>query len=117
MQLQDKELLSRLIPKEPGVEAKLKLLDYLKDDMPEVVEQELKELAEALIERKGDYAYAKAVECSFVLRKILDDAAWREYIEGLYKRHSRKINLWREFKRKGVTVKRMKGNVRLELRS
>ena len=81
MQLQDKELLSRLIPKKPGMEAKLKLLDYLKDDMPEAVEQELKAIAELLIERKGDYAYAKAVECSFVLRKIQDYAAWREYIE------------------------------------
>ncbi len=117
MQLQDKELLSRLISKKPGVEAKLKLLDYLKDDMPAVVEQELKALAELLIERKGGYAYAKAVECSFVLRNIQDDAAWREYIEGLYERHSRKINLWREFKWKGVTVKRMNGNVRLELKS
>ena len=114
MQLQDKGLLSRLIPKKPGVEANLKLLDYLKDDMPEVVEQELKELAELLIERKGDYAYAKAVECSFVLRKILDDAAWQEYIKGLYERHSRKINLWREFKRNGVTVKKVNGVIMLE---
>ncbi len=65
-------------------------------------------IAELLIERKGDYAYEKAVECSFVLRKILDDAAWQEYIKGLYERHSRKINLWREFKRNEVTVKILK---------
>ena len=116
MQLQDKELLSRLIPKKPGVEAKLKLLDYLKDDMPEVVERELKEFTEALIAHKGDYAYEKAVECSFVLRQIQDDEAWREYINGLYERHSRKINLWREFKRVGVTVNRVKGVVELEFR-
>lgn len=113
MQLQDKELLSRLIPKKPGVESRLKLLDYLKEDMPEVVEQDLKELAESLIERKGDYAYAKAVEWSFALRKILDDAAWGKYTKGLYERHSRKINLWREFKRNGVTVKKVNGAIML----
>jgi hypothetical protein len=54
------------------------------------------------------------VECSFVLRKILDDAAWREDITGLYERHSRKINLWREFKRNGVTVKKVNGVIMLK---
>jgi hypothetical protein len=121
MRLSDKELLSRLIKKKRdykfSVESRLKLLDYLKDEMREEVEKELKEFTESLIEEKGDYAYEKAVECSFVLRKIQDDAAWREYLKGLYERHSRKINLWREFKWKGVTVKRVKGAVRLELRS
>ena len=51
-----------------------------------------------------------------MIRQIQDDAAWREYITGLYGRHSRKINLWREFKREGVTVKREKGVVGLEIR-
>jgi len=47
--------------------------------------------------------------------QLQDDTAWRKYIKWLYERHSRKINLWREFKRKGVTAKRVKGEVRLEL--
>ena len=111
-----KVLLSRLIKKNLSVEYRLKLLDYLKDDMREVVERELREFTESLIVHKGDYAYEKAVECSFVLRQIQDDEAWREYITGLYERHSRKINLWREFKRVGVTVKRVKGVVGLEFR-
>ncbi|RCV63769.1 hypothetical protein C5S53_12360 [Methanophagales archaeon] len=51
-----------------------------------------------------------------MIRQIQDDAAWREYITGLYERHSRKINLWREFKREGVTVKREKKDITVELR-
>jgi len=121
MRLGDKELLSKLIKKKCdynfSAEFKLKLLDYLKDGMKEEVEKELKEFTEARIEEKSNYAYEKAVESSFVLREILDDAAWSDYIKSIYERHSRKINLWREFKRKGVTVKRMKGVVRLGLRS
>ena len=84
--------------------------------MREVVERELREFTEALIEHKGDYAYEKAVECSFVLRQIQDDEAWREYIKGLYERYSRKINPWREFKRGGVTVKMVKKDIKAELR-
>jgi hypothetical protein len=34
----------------------------------------------------------------------------------VYDRHSRKINLWREFKREGVTVKRVKKDIKVELR-
>ena len=42
----------------------------------------------------------------------------REYIRGLYERHSRKVNLWREFEWKGITVRRrMKRAVGLGLRS
>jgi hypothetical protein len=114
MQLEDKELLGKLINKRHSVESKIKLLDYLKDEMQGEVESELKELTKTLIEEKGNYAYEKAVESSFVLRNIVDDAAWRDYIKSIYERHSRKINLWREFKRKGVTVKRVNGCVRLE---
>jgi hypothetical protein len=84
--------------------------------MREVVERELREFTESLIEHKGDYAYEKAVECSFVLRQIQDDEAWREYITRLYERHSRKINLWRELKSKGVTVKRVKKDIKVDLR-
>jgi len=98
-------------------ESKIKHVYYLKDEMREEVEKELKAFTESLIEEMGNYAYEKAVRSSFVLRKIVDDAAWREYIMSIYERHSRKINLWKEFKRKGVTVKRMKEGVRLELRS
>lgn len=121
MRLGDKELLSTLIKKKRdyrfSAESRLKLLNYLKDEMQEEVEKELKAFTESLIETMGDYAYEKAVESSFVLRKIVDDAAWREYIKGIYERHSRKINLWKVFKRKRVTVKRVKGVVRLEVRS
>ena len=74
MQLGDNELLSKLIKKRDfDVESRLKLRDYLKDEMREEVERELKELTESLIEGKGNYAYKNAVECSLVLRKIVDD--------------------------------------------
>lgn len=56
MKLGDKELLQKLICQKRGydfdVEAKIKLLDYLKEDYEEEVEKELKKLAASLIEEK-----------------------------------------------------------------
>jgi len=35
-------------------------------------------------------------------------------VKGIYEVHSRKINLWREFKKRGITLKRTKGMVEME---
>ena len=117
MELGDKGLLRRLIGKERtrsfGVESKLELLSYLLDEYPGEVGGELKALAASLIEAMGGYSYEKATDCVFLLRDVVSDAEWREYVKGVYDQHSRKINLWKEFKRRGVVLKRRKGVIEM----
>ena len=117
MELGDKGILRKLIGKERtrsfGVESKLELLSYLMDEYPDEVAGELKALAASLIEAMGDYAYGKAADCVFLLRGIVSDAEWRECVKGIYDQHFRKINLWKEFKRRGVALKRRKGVVEM----
>jgi uncharacterized Zn finger protein len=88
IKLGDKELMLKLIGKKRSydfnVEARIKLLDYLKEDYKVEVENELKELAESLIEEKKNYAYEKAADCVFLLRKVMDEKEWGNYVKGLY---------------------------------
>ena len=118
MKLGDKEIMRRLIGKKKDyyfdAESKLKLLSHLRDEYSVEVEKELKEFAESLIEEKNNYAYEKAVECVFLLREMISKEEWEEYVKGIYEVHSRKINLWREFKKRGITLKRTKGMVEME---
>lgn len=118
IKLGDKELMRKLIGQKRGynfdVEAKIKLLDYLKGDYKEEVEKELKELAESLIEEKKNYAYEKAAECVFLLRKLISKEEWESYVKELYNVHSRKMNLWLEFTRRGVNLKKKIGVVTIE---
>ncbi|MHC1575566.1 MAG: SWIM zinc finger family protein [Candidatus Methanogasteraceae archaeon] len=117
MELGAKGLLRRLIGKERtrsfGVESKLELLSYLLDEYPDEVGEELKALAASLIEAMGGYSYEKAADCVFLLKEIVSDVEWREYVKGIYDQHFRKINLWKEFKRRGVALKRRKGVVEM----
>ncbi len=110
MKLGDKELMRKMIGQKRGydfdVEAKIKLLDYLKEDYREDVEKELKKFAESLIEEKKNYAYKKAADCVFLLRKIMDKDKWENYVKELYNVHSRKMNLWLEFTSRGVNLKK-----------
>lgn len=118
IKLGDKELMRKLISQKRGydfdVEAKIKLLDYLKGDYKEEVEKELKELADSLIEEKKNYAYEKAADCVFLLRKVMSKEEWENYVKELYNVHSRKMNLWLEFTRKGVNLKKKMGVVTIE---
>jgi uncharacterized Zn finger protein len=116
----DKELMLKLIGKKRSydfnVEAKIKLLDYLNEDYKVEVDKELKELAESLIEEKKNYAYEKAADCVFLLRKVMDEKEWGNYLKELYNVHSRKMNLWLEFTRRGVCLKKKMGIVTMEKR-
>ena len=115
IKLGDKRLLRKLIDKKSDynfdAKSKIKLLNYLKEDYRDEVEKELKEFAEALISEKSNYAYEKAVECVLLLRKIMGKEEWEEYLKKLYRAHFRKMNLWAEFKNKGVYLKVEKGVV------
>ena len=117
MELGDKELLRRLIGKERtrnfGVGLKMELLSYLLDEYPDEVAEELKALASSLIEAMGSYSYEKAADCVFRWKELVPDAEWREYVKGIYDLHYRKINLWKEFKKRGVVLKRRKGVVEM----
>ena len=117
IELGDKGLLRRLIGKERtrsfGVESKMELLSYLRDEYPDAVAGELKALAASLIEAMGGYSYEKAADCVFLLKEIVSDVEWREYVKDVYDLHSRKINLWKEFKRRGVELKRRKGVIEM----
>ena len=117
MELGDKGLLRRLIGKERtrnfGVRSKMELLSYLLDEYPDEVAGELKALASSLIEAMGGYSYEKAADCVFLLKEIVSDAEWRGYVKGVYDLHFRKINLWKEFKRRGVVLKRRKGVIEM----
>ncbi|MEA3283128.1 MAG: SWIM zinc finger family protein [Euryarchaeota archaeon] len=117
IELGDKELLRRLIGKEIthnfGVRSKMELLSYLLDEYPDEVAEELKSLASSLIEAMGNYSYKKAADCVFWLKEIVPNAEWREYVKEVYDQHFRKINLWKEFKRRGVVLKRRKGVVEM----
>jgi hypothetical protein len=117
MELGDKGLLRRLIGKDRtrsfGVESKMELLSYLLDEYPGEVGEELKALASSLIEAMGGYSYEKAADCVFLLKEIVSDAEWRGYVKGVYDLHFRKINLWKEFRRRGVVLKRRKGVIEM----
>ncbi len=118
--LGDKELLHKLIDKKRSygfdMESKMKLLQYLKGEYREEVSKELKAFAESLIGEMGNYAYQKAAECVFMLKEIVSKEEWREFVKALYKTHSRKVNLWNEFKKRGVYLKQAKGVVSMEER-
>jgi hypothetical protein len=117
MELGDKGLLRRLIGKERtrnfGVGSKMELLSYLLDEYPDEVGGELKALAASLIDAMGGYSYEKAADCVFLLKEIVSDVEWRGYVKGVYDQHSRKINLWKEFKRRSVVLKRRKGVIEM----
>lgn len=118
MKLDDKRLLRELMDKKTDyyfdVEDKIRLLEYLKDEYREDAVRELKGLANSLIKEKENHSYKKAVECVFLLRRIMSKDKWDEYAKGLYEGHSRKINLWSEFTRRGVYLKKRMGAVTLE---
>ena len=119
MELGDKGLLRRLIGIEGvrtrnfGVASKMKMLSYLRDEYPREVGDELKALASSLIESMGAYSYESAADCVFLLKELVSDAEWREYVKGVYKLHFRKTNLWKEFKKRRVTLKLRKGVVEM----
>ena len=117
MELGDKGLLRRLIGKERtrnfSVRSKMELLSYLTDEYPDDVAGELKALASSLIEAMGSYSYEKAADCVFWLKEIVSEAEWRGYVKEVYDLHYRKTNLWKEFKRRGVVLKRRKGVVEM----
>ncbi|MFP3947036.1 MAG: SWIM zinc finger domain-containing protein [Archaeoglobaceae archaeon] len=119
MKLEDKEIMRKLLKKNTDhfqfpVTSKIRLMDYLKEDYPHEVKEELKEFIESLINQKNNYSYEKAVKCAFILRKIMDEGSWEGYIKKIYESHFRKINLWKEFKSCGVSVKRDRGAVIIE---
>jgi hypothetical protein len=120
IKLADKEVLHKLIDKKRGygfdVESKMKLLEYLKEEYKEEVAKELKAFAESLIGEMGNYAYKKATESVFMLKEMVSKEEWGEFVKALYKAHPRKINLWDEFKKKGVYLKLAKGVVSMEER-
>jgi uncharacterized Zn finger protein len=78
------------------------------------VEKKLKKFAESLIEEKRNYAYEKAADSVFLLQKVMSKKEWENYVKGLYNAHSKKMNLWLEFTRRGVSLKRKKGTVTIE---
>jgi len=118
LMLDDKKLLYRLIDEKSSydfdVEKKIKVLEYLQDDYQEDVIRELKRLASSLINQMGDLHYKKAVECIFLLRKLMCEDKWNEYIMGIYGGHYGKRNLWKEFENKGIYLKKRKGEVILD---
>jgi len=116
--LDDKELLRKLMDKESGyyfnVEEKIKVLEHLMGEFREDVIKELKKLAGSLINETGNHQYKKAVDCVFLLRGRMSENNWKEYVMGLYKGHSAKRNLWKEFTNRGIYLKMRKGEVTLE---
>lgn len=121
LMLGDKRLLRELINEKSGydfdVEKKVRVLEYLKEDYQEDVIRELKRLASSLINQTGNHQYNKATECVFLLRSLMDEDKWNEYVKGLYEVHSGKRNLWKEFTNKGIYLKKRKGEVTLDEKS
>lgn len=113
--LDDEKLLRDLIDKRSGykfdLDKKLKVLEYLKDDYGEEVVRELKSLASSLIDLMKNNSYQKAAECVFLLRNIMGEDKWKEYVIGLYKEHSGKRNLWKRFNSKGIYLKKKKDEI------
>ena len=89
---------------------------YLLIDEDEAIEFALeKEFYSSLIEHYHySGAYEKAVECVLLLRRVMDRGEWDEYVKGLYLEHFRKRNLWREFKGRGITLKKKGDEVIIE---
>lgn len=118
LMLGDKRLLRELINEKSGydfdVEKKIGVLEYLKDDYHEDVIRELKKLARSLIYQMGDHQYKKATECVFLLRDLMDEGKWNEYVMGIYRGHYGKRNLWKEFEKRGIYLKKRKGEVILD---
>ena len=98
------------------IESKMKLLEYLEDEYEEEVERELIKLTRFLIEKMGNYSYEKAAECVFLLRKMMGRGKWDEYLKGLYIGHFRKTNLWKEFAKRGIHMKKKGDMVTIESR-
>jgi len=120
LKLNNKKLLRELIDKKTSyyfdVEEKVRVLEHLKDDYRSEVIKELKSLASSLINDMGHHQYKKAVECVFMLRHCMDKDDWMRYMAGLYKGHSAKRNLWKEFSNRGIYLKMRKGDVTLDER-
>ena len=83
----------------------------MKDDYGEEVVRELKSLASSLIDLMKNNSYQKAAECVFLLRNIMGEDKWKEYVIGLYKEHSGKRNLWKRFNSKGIYLKKKKDEI------
>ena len=121
LMLGDEKLLHRLIDEKSSndfdVEKKFRILEYLQDDYKGDVIRELEKLASSLITQMGDLHYKKAVECVFLLKKLVGEDKWNEYIMGIYGGHYGKRNLWKEFEKKGIYLKKRKGEVTLDEKS
>ena len=118
IKLDDKNLLKKLIDKKSDYNfsngKKIILLDYLKDDYGEEIIKELKMLTSSLIKEMNKKSYQIATNCIFRLRTLISEEKWEEYVKGIYQGHSAKINLWKEFKKRGISLKKRKGVVTLE---
>ncbi|MEN4007514.1 MAG: hypothetical protein PQ975_09465 [Methanobacterium sp.] len=105
-ELDDFELMEKLLKSELKIESRIFLLNYLSDYMPEKIKNKAKELAEDLINQKRNQTYKSAVECVILLRNLTDKEEQLAYIKELYKKHYRKRNLWNEFKNRGIIAKK-----------
>lgn len=117
LKLGDKNLMHDLLDKESGyqfdIDEKIKVFNYLKEDYKDEVAIKVMKLVNPLVNKMDNHSYMKAAVCVFLLRDIMDEDKWEEYVKGLYAGHSRKINLWKEFNSKGIFLKKKNTQVTL----
>jgi uncharacterized Zn finger protein len=83
-------------------QSKTKLLKYFSKLDNENAKNYLTEFIEKLIEEQDNNSYDIATEGFIVLKNIMKNEEWKEYLEKIHKKHYRKINLWKKAKLKGI---------------
>jgi predicted transcriptional regulator len=83
-------------------QSKIKLLKYFSKLDNENAKNYLTEFIEKLIEEQDNNSYDIATEGFIVLKNIMKNEEWKEYLEKIHKKHYRKINLWKKAKLKGI---------------
>jgi uncharacterized Zn finger protein len=115
LEIKNLKMLNKLVAEKTGYlftpASKLKLLKFLSLIEPETAKKNLETFAEDLINEKTEVAYENAVKCVLSLNGFMSKEEWTEYIKELYRRHYRKINLWRRIRDKGIKVKKEGNNL------
>jgi len=90
--LRDYKLLKKLA--RTDINTRLKVFEFVES---KEFAEDIKATIEELIDERKRESYRKAVKCLKVLKRLVSEEEWKEYVSNLYREHKRKSAFWEEF--------------------
>ncbi len=90
--LRDYKLMKKLA--RTDINTRLKVFEFVES---KEFAEDIKATIEELIDERKRESYRKAVKCLKVLKRLVSEEEWKEYVSNLYREHKRKSAFWEEF--------------------